>query len=104
MRSGWQPRRIGVLGTSFSQDELTAPNQTDCFRVLKSSLDIAVVKDETTAVIAIVTARAVTAEVGREIYPLRTYEKNSLPARLGPVRFTPASSGCELLGCLPPAA
>src|SRR6185369_3488864 len=45
-----QPRRLRALGPSSYQDELIGANQTDCFRVLKSSLDAAVVKDETTAV------------------------------------------------------
>ena len=97
------PRRLRALGPSSYQDELIGPNQTDCFRVLKSSLDGAVVKDETSAVIAIVTAGTVTAEVGGERHALRPFDKIFLPAGLGPVRFTPAPGGCELLECLPPA-
>lgn len=97
------PRRLRALGPSSYQDELIGLNQTDCFRVLKSSLDGPVVKDESSAVIAIVTAGAVTAEVGGEVHHFRTYDKFFLPAGLGPVRFTPASGGCELLECLPPA-
>src|SRR5207302_8849180 len=50
------PRRLRALGPSSYQDELIGANQTDCFRVLKSSLDAPVVKDETTCAIVIVTA------------------------------------------------
>ena len=99
-----RPRRLRALGPSSYQDELIGANQTDCFRVLKSSLDATVVKDETSAVVAIVTAGSVMAEVGGETHPLRTYEKFFLPGGLGPVRFTPAPGGCEILECLPPAA
>lgn len=97
------PRRLRALGPSSHQDELIGLNQTDCFRVLKSSLDAPVVKDENSAVIAIVTRGSVTAEVGGETHALRTYDKFFLPAGLGPVRFTPAPGGCEILECLPPA-
>ena len=97
-------RRLRALGPSSYQDELIGANQTDCFRVLKSSLDAPVVKDETSAVVAIVTAGSVMVDVGGEVHPLRTHEKFFLPAGLGPVRFTPAPGGCEILECLPPAA
>jgi mannose-6-phosphate isomerase len=96
------PRRLRALGPSSYQDELIGTNQTDCFRVLKSYLDTAVTKTETSAVIAIVTAGEVTAEVGGEVHRLRTYDKFFLPAGLGPVRLTPAPGGCEILECLPP--
>ncbi|MCX6954962.1 MAG: class I mannose-6-phosphate isomerase [Verrucomicrobia bacterium] len=97
------PRRLRALGPSSYQDELIGANQTDCFRVLKSSLDGPVVKDETSVVIAIVTAGSVTAEVGGEVHRLRAYDKFFLPAGLGPVSYTPAPGGCALLECLPPA-
>lgn len=97
------PRRRRALGPSSYQDELIGPNQTDCFRVYKSHLDAPVLKDETSAVIAIVTAGSVMIEVGGETHRLRTFDKFFLPAGLGPVRFTPAPGGCELLECLPPA-
>jgi mannose-6-phosphate isomerase len=97
------PRRLRALGPSSYQDELIGLNQTDCFRVLKSSLDGPVLKDETCAVIAIVTSGSVMAEVGGEVHSLRPFDKFFLPAGLGPVRFTPAPGGCEILECLPPA-
>jgi mannose-6-phosphate isomerase len=99
-----RPRRLRALGPSSHQDELIGANQTDCFRVLKSSLDGPVLKQESSAVVAIVTAGALTASVGGEDHLVRTYEKIFLPAGLGPVRFTPAPGGCEILECLPPAA
>ncbi len=98
------PRRLRALGPSSHQDELIGPNQTDCFRVLKSSLAAPVLKDETSAVIAIVTSGTVTAEVGGEVHRFGPFDKFFLPAGLGPVRFTPAPGGCELLECLPPAS
>ena len=99
-----QPRRLRALGPSSYQDELIGLNQTDCFRVLKSSLDGALVKTESSAVIAIVTRGSVAVEAGGEMHTLGTFEKFFLPAGLGPVRFTPAPGGCEILECLPPAA
>ena len=98
------PRRLRALGPSSYQDELIGPNQTDCFRVLRSSLDAPLLKAESGPVIAIVTAGSVTAEVGGEVHHFRTYDKFFLPAGLGPVRFTPAPGGCALLECLPPAS
>jgi mannose-6-phosphate isomerase len=97
------PRRLRALGPSSHQDELIGLNQTDCFRVLKSSLNGPVLKDETADVITILTRGAVTAEVGGEVHHFRTYDKFLLPAGLGPVRYTPAPGGCELLECLPPS-
>ena len=61
-------------------------------------------KDETSAVITIVTSGTVTAEVGGEVHRFGPFDKFFLPAGLGPVRFTPAPDGCELLECLPPAS
>ena len=98
-----RPRRLRALGPSSYQDELIGPNQTGCFRVLKSTLDAPVLKTEPTATIAIVTLGSVTAETGGEVHHFRRYEKFFLPAGLGPVRFTPAPGGCEILECLPPA-
>ena len=98
-----RPRRLRELGPGSFQDELIGAAQTDCFRVRKTHLAGPVVKDETTFAIAIVTRGSVTAEVGGELHPLRTYDKIFLPAGLGPVRLTPAPGGCELLECLPPA-
>ena len=97
------PRRLRALGPSSHQDELIGRNQTDCFRVLKSTLDTAVTKHEDSAVIAIVTSGTVTVEVGGDVHSLRTYDKFFLPAGLGPVRFTPGLGGAEILECLPPA-
>lgn len=98
-----RPRRLRALGPSSHQDELIGLNQTDCFRVLKSTLDAPVTKSESAAVIAIVTRGSVTVTVGGEDHHFRTYEKFFLPAALGPVRFTPAPGGCDLLECLPPS-
>jgi len=97
-----QPRRIQSFDSHSYQDELIGPAQTDCFRVAKTHLGGAVVKDENSATIAIVTAGSVTAEVGGEAHLLRTYDKVFLPARLGPVKFTPHGSA-DLLECFPPA-
>lgn len=98
-----RPRRLRALGPSSHQDELIGLNQTDCFRVLKSTIDAPVTKSESAAVITIVTRGSVTVSVGGEDHHFRTYEKFFLPAALGPVRFTPAPGGCDLLECLPPA-
>lgn len=98
-----QPRRLRELGPGSFQDELIGAGRTDCFRVRKTHLAAPVVKDETTFAIAIVTRGSVTAEVGGEVHRLGTYDKVFLPAGLGPVRFTPAPGGCEILECLPPA-
>jgi mannose-6-phosphate isomerase len=98
-----RPRRLRALGPSSYQDELIGLNQTDCFRVLKSTIDAPVTKSESAAVIAIVTRGAVTVTVGGEDHHFRTYEKFFLPAALGPARFTPAPGGCDLLECLPPS-
>ena len=102
LRVRCQPRRLRALGPSSHQDELIGAGQTDCFRVLKTTLDQSVLKTERAAVIAIVTRGAVTAEVGGERTEFRTFDKFFLPAGLGPVRFTPAPGGGELLECLPP--
>ncbi len=97
-----RPRRLRALGPSSYQDELIGTNQTDCFRVLQSSLDGPVVKDETTGTIAIVTSGAVTLEAGGERHRLNTYDKVFLPAGLGRTKFTPAPRA-EILECHPPA-
>lgn len=96
-----QPRRIRNLGSHSWQDELIGAAQTDCFRVAKTHLAEPVLKDETSATIAIVTAGSVTAEVGGEAHTLRTYDKVFLPAGLGPVKFTPHPHA-EILECHPP--
>ncbi len=96
-----QPRRIRNLGTHSFQDELIGAAQTDCFRVTKTHLAGPVIKDETSAAIAIVTAGSVTAEVGGETLTLGAYDKVFLPAGLGPVTFTPHPTA-ELLECFPP--
>jgi mannose-6-phosphate isomerase len=97
------PRRIRDFGGGSWQDELIGPAQTDCFRVAKSHLTEAVVKDENSAVIAIVTAGAVIAEVGGEIHELHTYDKVFLAAGLGAVKLTPSSATAEILECFPPS-
>jgi len=97
------PRRIRELGTDSWQEELIGPAQTDCFRVVRTRLGGPVVKDETSAAIAIVTSGAVTADVGGERHRLDTYEKCFLPAGLGPVHLTPLGGAAELLECFPPA-
>ena len=97
------PRRIRELGADSWQEELIGPAQTDCFRVVRTRLAGPVVKDETSATIAIVTSGAVTAEVGGESHRLATYDKCFLPAGLGPVHLTPIGGVAELLECFPPA-
>lgn len=99
-----RPRRLRELGPGSYQDELIGLAQTDCFRVAKSHYAAPVVKDETSCSIAIVTAGAVTLAAGGETHALRTCDKVFLPAGLGPVKFTPASGGCDVLECYPPAA
>jgi mannose-6-phosphate isomerase len=96
-------RRIRELGPGSHQDELVGPEQTDCFRVLRSRLGVPVVKDENSSVIAIVTAGAVMAEAGGESHRIDIYEKFFLPAGIGSVKFTPIEGPVELLECLPPA-
>ena len=97
------PRRIRELGADSFQEELVGPAHTDCFRVAKTCLGGPVVKDETSSVIAIVTAGAVIAEAGGESHRLDTYEKFFLPAGLGPLRLTPVHGSAEILECFPPA-
>jgi len=97
------PRRIRDLGTDSYQEELIGRTQTDCFRVVRTRLAGPVVKDETSAAIAIVTSGVVTATAGGETHRLDTYEKCFLPAGLGPVRLTPVNGPAELIECFPPA-
>ena len=97
------PRRLRELGPGSHQDELIGAAETDCFKVRRTRLAAPVVKDENTAVIAIVTAGAVMAEVGGGCHRLDIYEKFFLPAGIGPVRFTPLQGPVEVLECGPPA-
>jgi mannose-6-phosphate isomerase len=96
------PRRLRPLGPDSYQDELIGPNQTDCFRVRKSYLRTSLTKENSDAVIAIVTRGGVTASAGGVTHRFRTYDKFFLPAGIGPVSFTPEPE-CEILECLPPA-
>lgn len=97
------PRRRRSFGPAGWQDELIGPAQTDCFRVAKTHLAGRVVKDENSAVIAIVTGAPVTADAGGESHLLRTYDKVFIPAGLGPLTFTPLQGSSEILECFPPA-
>jgi len=97
------PRRLRDFGAGSFQEELIGPAQTDCFRVLRTTLAGPVVKDETSAAIAIVTRGTVIASVGGTTHRLRTFDKVFVPAGLGPVTYTPESGAAELLECLPPA-
>jgi mannose-6-phosphate isomerase len=96
------PRRLRPLGPDCHQDELIGANQTDCFRVRKSYIRAPLVKDENSAVIAIVTRGAVTLGAGGLPHRLRACDKFFLPAGIGPVSFTPEPEA-EILECLPPA-
>jgi mannose-6-phosphate isomerase len=98
-----QPRRIRDWGPHSFQDELIGPAQTPCFRVARTTLGGPVVKDETSATIAIVTRGRVITRAGGETRQLDTYQKFFVPAGLGPVEFTPVGSPAELLECFPPA-
>jgi mannose-6-phosphate isomerase len=98
-----QAHRIRDLGPGSFQDELIGPMKTDCFRVAKTHLAASIVKDETSGVIAIITAGAVIAEAGGESHRLDIYEKLFLPAQIGPVKFTPLQGPAEILECFPPA-
>lgn len=101
VRARCRPRRLRPLGPDCYQDELIGPNQTDCFRVLKSYVRAPITKAERSAVIAIVTKGAVTLSAGGLRHRLRTYDKCFLPAGLGPVAFAPEPEA-EILECLPP--
>ncbi len=96
-----QPRRRRDFAAGSYQDELIGPAETDCFRVNLTHLTTPVVKDETSAVIAIVTAGALTVEVAGETHWLQTYDKVFFPAGLGPVTLKPDSTA-EILECSPP--
>lgn len=98
-----QPCRLRTWAGDSYQDELIGPAQTDCFRVAKTTLNAQVVKDETSAAIAIVTGGAVLVETGGESHRFDIYEKFFVPAGLGPVKLTPADGHAELLECFPPA-
>jgi mannose-6-phosphate isomerase len=98
-----RPRRLRPLGPIAYQDELIGPNQTDCFRVLKSAPPRPDREDRIRPVIAIVTSRRRDRDRRRpKATGLRTYDKVFLPAGLGPVEFTPEPAA-EILECLPPA-
>jgi mannose-6-phosphate isomerase len=97
-----RPRRIRDLGPGSFQDELIGPAQTDCFRVRRTTLGGPVVKDENSAVVAIVTAGRVIAESAGESHLVDIYEKLFLPAGIGPIKLTPCDSSAEILECLPP--
>ncbi len=98
-----RPRRLRDFGPGSFQDELIGPARTDCFRVLRTTLAGPVVKDETSAAIAIVTRGTVMAVVGAVTHRLHPFDKVFVPAGLGPVTYTPESGTAELLECLPPA-
>ena len=95
------PSRAQLREMILHQDELIGATQTDCFRVYRTTFRDSVVKDENSAVIAIVTRGAVTVSVGGCSHRLATYDKFFLPAQLGPVTFTPEPNA-EILECLPP--
>jgi mannose-6-phosphate isomerase len=97
-----RPQRRRELGYNSYQEELIGPAQTDCFRVARTRLGSPVVKDETSAVVAIVTSGAVIVEAGGERHRVDNYEKFFLPARIGPVKLTPEPHA-EILECFPPA-
>ncbi len=98
-----QPQRLRAFGSESYQDELIGADRTDCFRVARTRINAPLVKDETSAVIAIITAGSVSCEVAGETIRLRTYDKVFLPAGLGPVSFTPHPNA-EILECFPPIA
>jgi mannose-6-phosphate isomerase class I len=94
-------RRREFAGGSF-QEELIGAAQTDCFRVTRTRLAGPVVKDENSAVVAIVISGNVILDVGGRRHRFRACEKFFLPAALGPVKFIPESQA-EILECFPPA-
>ena len=98
-----RPRRRRDLGPGSWQDELIGAEQTDCFRVRETHLGGPVVKDETSAVIAIVTSGEVAVSAGGITHRFLTNDKFFLPAGLGPVAFAPAGRAV-ILECLPPSA
>ena len=97
-----RPHRIRELGPGSWQEELIGARQTDCFRVNRTHIGGPLVKDETSSVVAIVTAGSVMVEAGGERHRFDIYEKFFLPAGLGSVRLTPLQSPCHLLECFPP--
>jgi mannose-6-phosphate isomerase len=102
-RARCRPRRLRSLGAHSYQDELIGPAQTDCFRVARTHLGGPVVKDETSAAIAIVVRGGVIVEAGGETHRFDTYEKCFLPAGIGPVKLSPVDGSAEILECFPPA-
>ena len=97
-----RPRRIRELGPDSHQELLIGPGETDCFRVARTRVGGPIVKDENSAVIAIVTRGGVIAGIGAGQYRLHTYEKFFLPAGVGPVSFQPLEGPAEILECFPP--
>ncbi len=97
-----RPRRVRELGAGSYQDELIGPAQTDCFRVARTHLGGPVVKEETSAVVAIVTHGNLVVEAGGLCHELNTYQKFFLPAGVGPVKLTPITPQTDLLECFPP--
>ncbi len=96
------PRRRRALGPDSYQDNLIGPERTPCFGVRHSHLRGPVMKTESAAHIAIVTAGGCTVTVGGETHPLRVCDKFFVPAGLGPLAIEPAPT-CSLLECYPPA-
>jgi mannose-6-phosphate isomerase len=98
-----RPRRLRAWDGNSYQEQLIGPAQTDCFRANRLHLESPVVKDENSAIIAIVTSGAVTAEVDGETHRFDTYEKFFVPAGLGPIKLVPVDGPAEILECFPPA-
>lgn len=103
-RNRCAPRRLRDLGPGGWQEELIGPDRTSCFRVRRSHLAAPLEKTETEAHICVVTSGACTFSAGGESHALRFGDKLFLPAGLGPVALQPATSGCVLLECFPPAS
>ncbi|RME70439.1 MAG: hypothetical protein D6781_06335 [Verrucomicrobia bacterium] len=96
-----RPRRLRDFGEGSWQEELIGPQQTDCFRVLRTHLRQPVEKHEGCFHILIVTHGSCTVAHGDERYHLKTYDKVLVPAGLGPIRIEPETQ-TEIIECLPP--
>jgi len=94
-------KRRRALGPDSWQDDLVDAARTSCFRVRRTRLGGAIVKQEKDFHIGIVTAGAVTLSVGGETHYLRRYDKFFVPAGLEGLHYAPEGTA-EILECYPP--
>ena len=94
-------KRRRALGPDSWQDDLVDAARTSCFRVRRTQLGGAIVKQEKNFHIGIVTAGAVTLSVGGAIHRLGRYDKFFVPAGLEGLHYAPEGAA-EILECYPP--